>query len=112
MLVLSVSDYGCYIPMGNWSGNNYKHLLSRAKDESRCLQGEDYHEQQLERPVNKIGSTAREYGQGDFISAMIRGIANDDQDAKIMGKIHGLNESDINEIKQSPENKQFGLWDN
>ena len=112
MLVESISDYGCYIPMGNWSGNNYKNLLARARDESRCLMGEEYHEKQLQRPVNQIGSTALEYGQGDTISAMIRGIANDDPGAKIIGKMHGLKEADINEIKNDVANKQFGLWDN
>lgn len=43
----------------------------------------------MNRPVNAIGSTAREFMHGDFQSAMYRGIQEGRQDARIMAKMYG-----------------------
>ena len=110
MVIESIHSYGYGAPMGNWSGNNYSKLLKLARDESNQLSDDDYHENQMNRPVNKLGSTAREYAQGDTISAMIRGIANNNMDAKILGKIHGLKSEDIQEIQSDESLKNFNLY--
>lgn len=110
IIVESISSYGSWAPMGSWEGNNYKILLQKARAESHSLDNYDYHEKQLERPVNQLGSTAREYASGDFTSAMIRGIANGDKSACIVGKIHGLNNDDIEKIKNDNNLKDFSLY--
>jgi hypothetical protein len=100
IIVESISSYGSYAPMGDYNGNNYRKLLREAKNESNKLASDEfYHGLQLDRPVNRLGSTACEYMQGDFQSAMLRGISQDDSSAKIFGKIHGLSNDDMEGIK-------------
>jgi hypothetical protein len=102
MLVECVSGYGQYAPMGTYNGNNYRKLLTQAKQESKQIESDyDYHCYKLDRPVNKLGSTAQEYMVGDFNSALIRGIASNDPHAKIFGKIHGLTEEDMSSVDES-----------
>lgn len=44
----------------------------------------------MDRPVNALGSTAREYMNGDFQSAVYRGIQEGGQQARIMSKLYGV----------------------
>jgi len=103
LVVDSVSSYGQYAPMGNWNGNNYRKLLRQAKNESRFIESDhEYHSYMLDRPVNQLGSTACEYARGDFTSALIRGLAdNTDPMYRIMGKIQGLSNDDMDQIDES-----------
>lgn len=107
MLVDSVSAYGQYLPMGDWNGNNYRKLLAGAKRESRRLNDPEYHWRQMHRSVNKIGSTAIEYARGDFASAILRGIARGNPEARIMGKMHGVTDEEMDTI--GPEYANFNL---
>lgn len=55
-------------------------------------------EERLDRPVNNIGSTAREYGKGDLTSALLRDTPGTDPvSMRIMRKMHG-----IVEVKPEP----------
>lgn len=108
-VVEAVHDYGCYAPMGNYNGNNYKNLLKQAKEESYLLDNSDYHSQQLNRPVNMLGSTALEYSQGDFQSAMLRGIFSGNVAARIVGKMHGLKEDDLNTLQSTTKEERDAL---
>ena len=47
----------------------------------------------LEKPVNRIGSSAREFMTGDFTSAMQRGCESGDPSARLMAKMHGASQS-------------------
>ena len=111
MLVDAVSSYGQYAPMGgNYDGNNYRKLLAEAKRESKRLtRDDDYHAQRLARPVNQLGSTACEFAQGDMMSAIIRGIASGDRSARIVGKMHGLKEEELDDIADDPRNQQLSF---
>lgn len=53
-----------------------------------CMRDTEKLEERLDRPVNRIGSTAREYGKGDTESALHRGPF--DTGKQIMRKMHGL----------------------
>jgi len=66
--------YGCSAPMDSFSANTY---AGRVRAQARrCAEGlmtdAAAAECALGRPVNAIGSTAREYGLGDLDSAMAR----------------------------------------
>ena len=99
-----LSAYGRYTPMGNWEGNNYREVIKQAKAESNRLSTDsDYRERQLDRPVNRIGSTAREFGAGDYDSAIIRGIAKGDKVARLLGKIQGRSQEDMDSIGKEYE---------
>ena len=50
-------------------------------------------EEALNTRVNKIGSTALEYMQGDTMSAIARGVTTGDPSARLMAKLHGVPES-------------------
>jgi len=80
VIVESLCDYGCIAPLGTWGGNNYKQLLQIAKQESRKIQeNNSYYEEKMNSPVNRIGTTAKEFQHGDFDSAVIRGLHKGDK---------------------------------
>lgn len=62
-------QYGHKAPLGQWDGNNYLELMKEARTLSAELDDPRVHERYMQRPVNAIGSTAREYMQGDLSSA-------------------------------------------
>jgi len=49
----------------------------------------------MDRPVNKIGSTAAEMMRGDFMSALGRGVQEGRQDARIMSKLYGVDPDEV-----------------
>lgn len=97
-------QYGLRAPLGSWSGNSAGKLLRTAKSEARALLDSDRLADQLDKPVNAIGSTASEYMRGDINAAMARGIEAGDQSARIMGKMHRLSDAEMNAaaLKSAP----------
>lgn len=88
MLVEALSGYGAYAPLWSDSGRNAHKLVRAAKAESRRLRRDaGAYYKAMDRPVNKIGSTAREYAAGDISSAILRGLAEQDPRAELMAKI-------------------------
>lgn len=88
-------SYGAHAPLESFSGNNAHKLLRQAYKAANALLDESALEEQLERPVNKIGSSAREFMNGDFMSAIQRGCESGNQDARIMAKMHGASQEQI-----------------
>ena len=108
ILVEALCSYGLYAPMGDWEGNAYRSLLRQAKSNANDLRRHSLLlESALGRPVNRLGSTALEFMQGDTNSALIRGIAKGDTAARIVGKIQGLTAQDMDDI--GPEYSDFSL---
>lgn len=92
-----VDGYGQKAPISNDNGNNAHKLIREAKAESRRLVADpDFYDSMMERPVNRLGSTAREYQRGDLDSGLIRGLFAGDRNCQIMAKICGLTEEEIN----------------
>lgn len=83
-------SYGARAPLGSWCGNNARKLLRQAYQEANSLLDESALESKLDCPVNKIGSSAREVMNGDFMSAIQRGVESGNTDALLMAKIHGV----------------------
>lgn len=94
-----VDTYGCHAPLGSWSGNNAHKLLRQAYAEANSLLDSKALESALDRPVNKIGSSAREFMAGDFMSAMQRGCESGNPDARIMAKMHGVPQQAIDDTR-------------
>lgn len=89
VLAESLVGYGGYAPLASESGNNLRAMMRNLKRESRALDcNTDKREALLSRPVNALGSTAREYALGDFDSAMARGLAQGDANARVMAQMH------------------------
>ena len=84
-LVEMCNGHGSYAPLESWTGSNAWHMIRQARAESNSL-GRDAaaYEARMERPVNGIGSTAREYMTGDISSAIMRGVSQDDPKAILM----------------------------
>jgi len=83
-------QHGLGAPLESFTGSKWP---TRIRAEARryaeeCMRDSDLVSERLDRQVNAIGSTAREYGVGDIDSAPHRGPF----DAKkgIMRKLHGL----------------------
>jgi len=85
-------EHGAKAPV--WSGGDGRRwrVHRAARREARALVSDDAYEAALEKPVNAIGSSAREFMNADFNSAIARGILSGRPDARIMGKMHGLPE--------------------
>lgn len=82
-------SYGLAAPLHSVSTNNaYKGIAECRRESYRLTRDQDAYEEAMGRPVNKIGSTAREFGRGDLQSALVRGIEAGNQDAVIMGKMY------------------------
>jgi len=73
VLVEALHDYGARAPLDSWSGNNLRRLLRAARKRAAEIEADaDERDAVLSRPVNRLGSTAREFAQGDFRSAIDR----------------------------------------
>lgn len=85
-LAFAVVYYGGYAPLSDEAGNNGNRIIRNLKRESREIEGDsDRYEELMERPVNALGSTAREFARGDFQSAIDRGLRSGNEAAGIMG---------------------------
>lgn len=84
-----VFEYGLYAPLHEVSSNNAHKAIRECKAESRRLGADaDAYEAAMGRPVNRLGSTAREYARGDMTSAVVRGCAAGDRDAALVAKMY------------------------
>jgi hypothetical protein len=92
-------SYGCHAPLQSWQGNNARQLMRQAYRLADELTDSAKLETRLERPVNKIGSTAREFMAGDFNSAMARGCESSDPTARLMAKMHGVPQQAIDDTR-------------
>jgi hypothetical protein len=82
-------DYGAKAPLDSVSTNNGNRGIREMKQAAReYAWNVDSLEEKLDGdPVNKIGSTAREFMTGDINSAILRGLAVGNNDAELMAKI-------------------------
>lgn len=101
MLAECLDSYGLHAPLGQWSGNNARKLLRQAYREANTLLDSDTLEEKLDQPVNRIGSSAREFMAGDLVSAMQRGVESGNQDARSMAKMHGIPQETIDSVRPS-----------
>lgn len=88
-------SYGAHAPLDSFSGHSYPaRVRANARRAAEALMADESAlEAKLERPVNRIGSTAREYMQGDLDAALIRyqaGEGDSDPGRDIMLKMHGM----------------------
>jgi hypothetical protein len=103
-VVSALHSYGLRAPLWDSNGNNYKYLMKEARAYSAELDDPQAYEEAMSRPVNAIGSTAREFGQGDIQAALYRN--TDDPNTQLMRKLHGLPADCDTEI---PAERSIGL---
>jgi hypothetical protein len=89
-LVEACVAYGCAQPLESFNGDSYPdRIRAQARRYAEtCMRDARLLRERLARPVNKIGSTAEEYGRGDLDAALDRGPF--DVTKNIMRKLHGL----------------------
>jgi hypothetical protein len=81
--------YGQHAPLWDGLSNNGGKLLREAKRESRALEGDaGAYAERMERPVNRLGQTAREFQAGDMIPALQRGVAAGDPSVKLIARVY------------------------
>lgn len=85
-LVEMLHGYGAKAPLFSAQAGGRVVARRLGRSEARNLDIDEA----MDRPVNKIGSTAREYMNGDFQSAVYRGVLEGRQDARIMAKLYGV----------------------
>jgi len=92
-------SYGAKAPLFSDSGNNWRKLLADARREANELASPRKLTAAMNRPVNKLGSTAAEYMRGDLDSAMTRGVLAGDQGARICAKMYGIDQVTIDDAR-------------
>jgi hypothetical protein len=93
-------SYGAAAPVFSNGGSNRRALEREARREANDLATDDNAlEDALDRPVNAIGSTAREYAAGDFASAMQRGCEAGNPNARLMAKMHAVPQPVIDDTR-------------
>jgi len=98
--VESLHAAGARAPLWEGNGNNYRKLMTEARKYSAQLTNDpELYAYKMSEPVNRLGSTAREYQQGDITSAITRGVLKDDPDANLMAKIHGATDQNLKDFK-------------
>lgn len=100
VLVEALHSYGCRAPLESWEGNNWEELMKLARAESKTLDDPIEFEERMNRPVNQLGSSAREYMQGDIQSALVRGVAAQRPEAMLMAKLQGAPDDVIEAVAQ------------
>lgn len=86
--VEALSSYGAAAPLWQGADRSAHRLLAVVKRESRRLQRDSVaYEAAMDRPVNAIGSTAREYAAGDILFGVLRGVEAGDPKAELMLKM-------------------------
>ena len=92
--------YGSYAPIDDESGEKFEPLfLQMVKRSIELTEDEDAYEAAMNNPVNAIGSTAREYQQGDINSAIMRGLNKGDEKAAVMAVIH-YGRDNLDQVKE------------
>lgn len=80
--------YGLGAPLYTATGKRWLHVRAEARREAESLMRDaSALDAALDRPVNAIGSTAREYGNGDISSALARGPVTPEK--ALMRKLQG-----------------------
>lgn len=92
--------YGLRAPLWDENGNNLRKLMAECRAESLALDDEDAHEAAMNRPVNGIGSTAREFGQGDITSALGRAIASGSVEGDVLAKMHRISDDVVSALRE------------
>jgi hypothetical protein len=87
-MVEAMHGYGCKAPLGNWNGSDIKRLMTKAGKKAALLDDPEEYEDALNRPVNAIGSTAREFQRGEMVAPILRGISEGNQSADLMLKMY------------------------
>jgi len=89
-LVEACVSYGCAQPLESFSGAKYPERIraNARRYAEQCMKDAALLAERLARPVNRIGSTAAEYGRGDIDAALSRGPF--DTGKNLMRKLHGL----------------------
>ena len=88
-LAFAVTYYGQYAPLAEEASNNGITIIANLKRESKSIEADsDLYEERMERPVNGLGATAREFQRGDMFSALHRGVADGDPSALLVNKMY------------------------
>lgn len=98
-LVDACHSYGHYAPLANVDTKGSVVARRKLRSEAKGLIDADALDAALDKVVNKIGSTAREFMRGDFTSAMQRGAEAGDPTARLMAKMHGVPQDVIDDVR-------------
>lgn len=90
-LVEMLFGYGAKAPLFSDEAGGRAVARRLGRSEARNLDIDEA----MDQPVNAIGSTAREYMNGDFLSAVVRGIQDGEQQARIVSKLYGVDPDEV-----------------
>lgn len=92
--------YGSKAYLEDLNGEDFKPLFAQVAERSNELVADpEVYEAAMNKPVNALGSTARELQQGDINSAMMRGLNRGDQGAEIMAVMH-YGRDNLDQVKE------------
>jgi hypothetical protein len=106
-LVYALVSYGLASPMAEFSAWNYPaRVRKQAYLEAESLMKDyDRREELLDRPVNRIGTTAREFGSGDIMAGLRRHQENPPTEAEptmeLMSRLSGPQAPIVKQVRQA-----------
>ncbi len=81
-------SYGAYANIHGYTSSDLDKMFASMLAKSNLLIDDpQVYEQHMNRPVNRIGSTAREMQRGDINSGILRGLASGDESAELMARM-------------------------
>ena len=102
-LAQTLHDYGAKAPLWRTATNNLKLGMREGRAESALLTEDRVaYAERMIKNVNALGSTTREFAQGDFTSAILRGVRAGNANARLMAKMHGASEENIAAVAAAP----------
>jgi len=91
-------QHGCKAFLWSGSGGNRTRLQRSARSEAHSLLDPGELSEAMDRPVNALGSTAREYMAGDLASAIVRGVEAGQPAARLMARLYGVPDSAMDDV--------------
>lgn len=100
-------SYGYSAILDSDTSNNLTKSRRAMRSSAKQLLDEDKLEERMKRPVNAIGSTAREMMSGDIFSAMQRGCERGEVNVRLMAKVYGASEDLIDQVDKQSKPRDF-----
>ena len=96
-IVEMLHSYGCKAPIGDCRDTTERKCKHSMRHEA--MEALTDLEDRLEKTVNKIGSTAREFMQGNIMGGLRRSVEAGQPEARLMAKMYGVDEYAIDDVR-------------
>jgi len=98
-LVECLHGYGCKAPLEQFDSNGREVAKRMARKAAHELLDAGKLEEKMDQPVNKLGSTAREFIEGNIFAGIQRGVEAGKPESRLMAKMYGVDQYMIDDVR-------------